>query len=590
MRPPDQTLIYDGDCSFCKTWVEYWKTLTGDRVRYLTIAASRTKFPDLALEDLRRKVHLVTPEGVFSGAEAVFRTLGGFWLSLYQRLPGFAALTEFLYRLIANHRGAGMTMTRMLWGSKVVPADYSFGALVFSRLLSFVYLFAFASAGTQVRGLLGTEGILPVESFLRAVGAQLGPSAFWRAPSLLWFDNSDYALLAISWGGAALAAVSVIAKPWSSWQRIVFGVLFVYYLSLVSVGQIFMGYQWDFLLLETGFLAIFLKPARSRVWLFHLLLFRLMFESGVVKLLSHDPSWRNLTALTVHFETQPLPTPLAWYAHQLPSWLLSFSTLVMFAIETIVPFFIFGPRRLKQVAAFSIALLQVLILLTGNYTFFNYLTIALCVLLLDNSFWSRWLKLPHYPAPPLHRPASWALTTAIVSLSCISLAGVFKPLPSPLAAIEAAESSFGIVNRYGLFAVMTTTRPEIELEGSVDGEHWLPLKFKYKPGPLDRNMSWVAPFQPRLDWQMWFAALGGPNDNPWLISFLLRLLEGSKQVQGLLQLGPFGDNPPALIRGTLYQYRFTSWEERRATGNYWKRDLKGTYFPPVGLRGKRTLQ
>jgi predicted DCC family thiol-disulfide oxidoreductase YuxK len=591
MSRPEQTLIYDGDCSFCKAWVEYWKVRTGDRVRYITIDAARTKFPQLRTEDLKRKVHLVTPHGVYSGAEAVFRTLGDNWpLTLYQKLPGFAAVAEFFYGLIARNRGLGMTLTKLLWGAPVVPSDYSGAAIIFSRLLSFIYLIAFASAGTQVRGLLGTEGILPVASFFPAVGAQLGRSAMWRVPSLLWFDQSDYALLSIAWGGAALAAVSIIAKPWGNWQRIVFAALFVYYLSLVSAGQVFMGYQWDFLLLETGFLAIFLRPEFSRVWLFHLLLFRLMLESGAVKLLSGDPSWRNLTALSVHFETQPLPTPLAWYAHQSPAWLLKAATVIMFGVELIAPFLIFGPRRMKQLAGFAIASLQLLILLTGNYTFFNILTIALCVLLFDNAFWARRWKLPKYPASPPGRVASWVLTTFIVVMSAISLAGVFTRLPAPLVALEAAESSFGLVNRYGLFAVMTTKRPEIEIEGSLDGEHWLPLKFRHKAGPLNQNMSWVAPFQPRLDWQMWFAALGTTNDSPWIVPFLLRILEGSKPVLGLMEPGPFGGSPPKLVRGMLYEYRFTSWDERRATGNYWKRELKGAWFPPVGLRATQTLQ
>ncbi len=581
------TLIWDGDCGFCRTWVNYWKTRTGDKVRYVTIAEARDEFPQLPVEQLKQKVHLVTAGGTYAGAEAVFRSLDGVWLTLYQKLPGFAAISELLYGLVARHRDAGMFVTRLLWGDQVVRPDYSMAAVIFVRLLSFIYLVAFASAGLQIRGLIGAEGILPVGPFLQAVQRAIGSSSAWRVPSIFWWGHSDFALLSICWGGVALATVSIITKPFGKFQKPVYAILFFYYLSIVSVGQVFMGYQWDFLLLETGFLAIFLKPQRSRIWLFHFLLFRLMFESGVVKLTSGDPTWRNLTALNFHFQTQPLPTVLAWYAHQLPDWVQRASTLVMLVIELVFPFLIWGPRRMKRVAAFGIAGLQVLILLTGNYTFFNFLTIALCVLLLDNSFWSQWFRVSKLEVNPAHAPATAMLNVAIVFLGAISLGGVFGQLPVSLAAIEAAQSGFGIVNRYGLFAVMTTQRPEIQIEGSLDGEHWLPLRFRYKPGPVERAPRWVAPFQPRLDWQMWFAALAPARQSPWIIPFLLRILEGSKPVLQLLDPGgPFGLNAPKYVRGMVYEYKFTSWAEKRQTGNYWKRELKGMYFPAANLNGR----
>ena len=307
------TLIFDGDCGFCRTWVEYWKSLTGDRVEYLSIEQSRRRFPDLFIEDLRKRVHLVTAERVYAGAEAVIRSLAdvpgyGWLLWLYRFVPGFAEVAELLYGLVSRNRGAAMTVTRALWGDRVVRSEYTIAALTFTRLLSFVYLIALASVGMQVRGLIGSEGILPVGAFFDAARAQLGYNAPWRLPSLFWWANTDFALLSIAWGGVAIAAVSVIAKPWGQWQRTIFAILFLYYLSFVSAGQVFMGYQWDYLLLEAGFLAIFLRPERRRVWLFQWLLFRLMFESGVVKLTSRRSSWHNLTALNVHFETQPLPT------------------------------------------------------------------------------------------------------------------------------------------------------------------------------------------------------------------------------------------------------------------------------------------
>ncbi|HXJ41802.1 MAG TPA: lipase maturation factor family protein, partial [Bryobacteraceae bacterium] len=301
---PDSTLIFDGDCSFCRTWVEYWKSLTGDRVSYLSIEASRQKFPDLDVEQMRRRVHLVTPQGVYQGAEAVCRSLAGVpgygWLLwMYRYVPLFAEIAELFYRITAKHRGTAMTVTRALWGDQVVRSEYTTAGVMFGRALSFVYLVALASIGMQVRGLIGSEGVLPVDMFFKAAQSQLGVNAPWRLPSLFWWANTDFALLSIAWGGVTMAAVSLIAKPWGHMQRTIFAILFLYYLSFVSAGQVFMGFQWDYLLLETGFLAIFLRPERSRVWLFQWLLFRLMFESGAVKLLSHDPSWRNLTALDV---------------------------------------------------------------------------------------------------------------------------------------------------------------------------------------------------------------------------------------------------------------------------------------------------
>ena len=591
-----KTLIFDGDCAFCQIWVNNWKTRTGDTVRYLPIKAALSKFPQLAHADLKQRVHLVVSNEsgaqVYSGAEAVFRALASnplIWL--YLHFPGFAFLTEFLYGLVARHRNAAMKVTQALWGDSVEPSEYSHAALVFTRVLSFIYLLAFASIGTQVRGLIGEEGILPITTFLANIQKQIGVAGFWRLPTLFWLDSSDLALLTVCWGGVALSAISIIAKPFSNWQRTVFAILWLYYLSLVAAGQMFMGFQWDFLLLETGFLAIFLKPARGRVWLFHLLLFRLMFESGAVKLLSHDPSWANLTALDVHFQTQPLPNLVVWFVHQLPSVLHKAATGTMFVIELPVPFLILGPRRVKQFAGLAFILLQTLIFLTGNYTFFNILTAALCLLLFDDTFFrscyqrlKRKLK-PVKPVPVSH-PTTRVVSAAIVSLSVISLLGVFAPLPKELASLETWASSIGIVNRYGLFAVMTVNRPEIQIEGSLDGEHWLEYKFRHKPGPLDRAPSWVAPFQPRLDWQMWFAAVSGARQTPWLVPLVLRTLEASKPVLALYESRPFGPNPPKYVRALLYDYKFTTFTERRQTGNYWKRELKGVYFPPVGLRGQ----
>ncbi|HVW84875.1 MAG TPA: lipase maturation factor family protein, partial [Bryobacteraceae bacterium] len=375
MRP---TLTFDNQCAFCRIWVEFWRSLTGDRVEYV------------AAEAPIDAVRYTTSDSEYRGAGAVAHLLSGvsgyeWMLRLYGIFPGLA---EFLYRLVARRRNAAYWLTRALWGERVERPTYYAATSIFSRVFAFLCLIAFASFGMQVRGLIGSSGILPISMYLRIATTQFGSSAVWRVPTIFWWAHSDFALLSITWGGVALAAIATIARAHSKWQKIIFAILFVYYLSIVSAGQIFMSYQWDLLLVETAFLAIFLRPALPRVWLFQWLLFRLMFESGMVKLLSHDPSWRNLTALSFHYETQPLPTVFAWYVRQAPLWFHQASTAMVFVIELVLPFLIFGPRRMKQVAAFGFIALQLLILITGNYTYFNLLAIALCLFLFDDAYFA----------------------------------------------------------------------------------------------------------------------------------------------------------------------------------------------------------
>ena len=588
-------LVFDGKCGFCRMWTEFWQSLTGDRVEYVPFQSAAERFPDVPEEEFRGAVQYITPTLRLQGAEAVAKLLadvpGYGWMdSLYRAAPGFAILADALYGFVAKHRNLAHRVTKALWGERVVRPLYHEASAIFSKALSFIYLIAFASFGMQLRGLVGAQGILPAATYFRFAIAQLGSAAYWRVPSLFWWSHSDFAMLSIAWGGVALAAISILAKPHSGWQKLIFGILFVYYLSIVSAGQIFMGYQWDLLLLEAGFLAIFLRPARPRVWLPQWLLFRLLFESGLVKLLSGDPSWRGLTALTAHYETQPLPTALAWVAQQLPGWFQRFSTGAVLAIELVLPFLIFGPRKLKQSAAFGVLGLQVLIFATGNYTFFNLLTMALCLFLFDDAFFAGLRKKAYRAGTPgrANLMVSGVLITVVMALSFIGIGGMFGVSTPQLTEVAETVAPFGIVNQYGLFAVMTTKRPEVEVEGSLDGEHWLPYTFRYKAGPLNRLPGWVAPFQPRLDWQMWFAALGSFRQNPWFVRFMISLLEGSKPVLALLERDPFGGRPPAKVRALVYEYHFTGFGEWRKTGNWWKRELKGTYFPPVGLKSGGT--
>ena len=571
---------YDGNSALCGIWVEFWKTLTGDRVEYISEADKPAEF--------------VNSDGRYRGAEAIFLLLaqaapsgkasGYEWmLRFYRRIPGFAPFAELIYRVIATHQNAALRVTRFLWGDHVEIPTYRTASALFSRALACIYLFAFASFGMQVRGLMGSDGILPANTWFRIARSELGRSALWKVPSVFWWMKSDFEMLSIVWGGVALALVAIIARPHSKWQRVIFAALFVYYLSIVSAGQTFMSFQWDLLLLETGFLAIFLRPCLPRVWLFQWLLFRLMFESGLVKLTSHDVTWRNLTALSFHYWTQPLPTVVGWFAAHLPMAFQKASTFMVFVVELGLPGLMFAPRRLKHIAAFGTIGLQLLILLTGNYTFFNLLALALCLFLFDDRFFLR-RKFKPVPAALSNRYVSAAVFVFIMTVSCIELASFFQPIEPEYDAIVQAQGSFGLVNGYGLFANMTTTRPEIEIQGSNDEVTWKPYIFRYKPGPLNRMPGFIEPFQPRLDWQMWFAALGSYRDNPWFVRFLLKLLEGSKPVQALLERDPFGGVPPRHVRAVVYDYSFTSIDEWWHTGNWWKREFKGTYFPSVSLK------
>ncbi|HZS52592.1 MAG TPA: lipase maturation factor family protein [Bryobacterales bacterium] len=448
---------------------------------------------------------------------------------------------------------------------------------VFLRLLGVVYLIAFLSLYPQVAHLIGEHGILPAADYLRYLRRTIGARAYYSAPTLLWLNAGGAFMKALCAAGAALsiAVTSGFTKP------PLLAALWVLYLSLFTAGQVFLSYQWDVLLLESGFLAIFLPlwPG-AVVWLFRWLLFRLMFLSGTAKLLSGDPAWRNLTALCFHYETQPLPNRLSWYMHQLPAWFQKLSTLFMFFVELAAPFLYFGPRPLRLWAAGATILLQTLIQLTGNYTFFNLLSMALCVFLpMRTSFDADGGIFTAGHAVVL----VLAMLIAVVSTCRLWITFTGRTIPKPLSELLSALAPFPIVNNYGLFAVMTTERWEIIIEGSQDGVNWREYEFKYKPGDIHRAPCFVAPHQPRLDWQMWFAALS-PYYNVWFVNFIVLLLQGSPSAQSFLRHSSLaGADPPKYIRALLYQYQFTDAKTKMATGAWWKRSLLGEYLPPLTL-------
>jgi predicted DCC family thiol-disulfide oxidoreductase YuxK len=623
--PPKPLMVFDGDCKFCGLWIRRWRQLTGDAVDYLPsqdppIAA---RFPEIPRELFDTAVVLIESDGgVISGAEAVFRGLAKNpkiqWpLHLYESSPALSRITESVYKFVAGHRTTFSYVTRFLWGKHVEQPDYFLTRWVFLCALGVIYLVAFISLWTQISGLIGHNGILPEDRFMSAVrqgcDAQgIGLDRFRLVPTLCWLDSSDGFLQFQCAAGVILAIVLILGIA----PAPALALLWLLYLSLTTVGREFLEFQWANLLLEAGFLAIFFAPLRllpnlskemapSRIvlWLLRLLLLKLMFSSGCVKLASGDPTWRHLTALTFHYYTQPLPTWIAWYANQLPLGFQKFSCVVMFAVELGAPFLMFAPRRIRFFGGGAICFLQILILLTGNYTFFNILTLALCLLLLDDFVLQRILPLRFTQRLGNKIRPRWCfaltipLASVFITISFLEIVSIFgmqlqfnsspvgirQHITYEIEKLDEKVSPLRTINGYGLFMVMTTERHEIIVQGSDDGVHWSDYEFKYKPGNLDKRPGFVAPFQPRLDWQMWFAALGSVDQNPWFQNFCIRLLQGSPKVTALLQKNPFPDKPPRYIRAELYNYQFTNFAEHRTTGAWWKRETIDEYLPPVLL-------
>ena len=581
-------VLFDGHCAFCRLWIDYWKQLTGDRVEYQASQEVGDGFPQIPAGDFTKSVQLVLTDGeVLSGARAVFELLSyapsrGVWRWLYDQMPGFAPVSELGYRIIARRRNLFYHLTRLLFGTHIVPPTYAVAEWLFLRALAVIYLIAFVSFGVQVTGLIGSNGILPIGNYLQAVSRALGASGFWNVPAIFWLNHSDAFLKIVCWAGAAISIVLFLGFL----ERAALICLFLLDLSLCSAGQDFMSFQWDMLLLEAGFLAIFLGRSELVVWLFRWLLFRLLFLSGAVKLLSHDAAWRNLTAMSFHYETQPLPTPVAWYAHQLPFWFQRASTGMVFVIELAIPFLILGPRRVRFFGVRWLLLLQALIFTTGNYTFFNLLAVSLCVFVFDDAAFPK-LNIAARRVTT-RRKVAIGVAVLIMVLGLSQLSGTLVDfIPPPGNVLVRITAPFGIVNSYGLFAVMTTRRPEIIVEGSNDGVTWLDYEFKYKPGDLHQAPRWVAPYQPRLDWQMWFAALGNYRSSPWFVNFMVRVLQGSSDVLRLLAKNPFPNAPPKYVRAELFDYKFTDFQTRKHTGQWWQRTAEGLYLPAISLEDVR---
>ncbi len=480
------------------------------------------------------------------------------------------------------------TATRALRYAASEATEYRRVSALFLRLLALVYVAAFASLAVQILGLVGSDGILPLSEYLANLSRAMGPERYWHIPTLFWLNSSDLALQAAPVVGCAFAILLFL----NVLPRLCLVVTFVLYLSLLHAGQVFMNFQWDYLLVEAGFLAILL-PGRSRilVWLLRWLLFRVRFLSGASKLVSGDPTWAGLTALNYYFETQPLPNPISWYVQQLPHWVLRTGTAATLFIELVVPFMILLPRPFRLFAAGATVLIQVLILVTSNHNFFNLLTIALCLFLLDDRALD-WL-LPRRrraesdadataPTPGIGKSlVLGGLGVLIVFVSCVEGWELLaqRHAPAWAAAVAGPVGATRLVNRYHVFPVINTQRLEVIIEGSRDGKHWREYSFDYQPGDPARRPPFVVPHQPRLDWMLWFVWDRDPMSLTWFERFGERLLENAPPVTALLAKNPFPGEPPRYLRITLYRYRFTTREERAATGDWWVRTEIEPFWP-----------
>ncbi|MEU3193254.1 lipase maturation factor family protein [Streptomyces sp. NPDC006992] len=476
-------------------------------------------------------------------------------------------------------------MAAMEWFTPWFPAPgYGLSRLVLQRALAGVYLVAFLSAASQFRALLGDRGLMPAAAFTRRVPFRASPSLFhWRC--------DDRFTGACAWAGAALAAAvaggAADAVPlWAS--MVMWALLWFLYLSFVNVGQIFYGFGWESLLLESGFLAIFLGNAQTSppvltLWLMRWLLFRVEFGAGLIKWRG-DACWRNLTCLYYHHETQPMPGPLSWFFHHLPRRMHRMEVAANHVAQLVVPFGLFFPQPVATIAAGLIIVTQLWLVLSGNFSWLNWLTIVLALSAVDPSPATG--TSSHGPTPLWFAVAVCLATVLIVGLSWWPA----RNLLSPTQQMNRSFNSLHLVNTYGAFGSVTRVRHEIVLEGTDEEQitpetAWREYEFKGKPGNVHRLPRQFAPYHLRLDWQMWFAALSPAYTRGWFEPFVSRLLENDPATLRLLRTNPFPQQPPTHVRALLYRYRFTSREERRETGAWWHRTFEREFLPPVALSG-----
>jgi len=515
--------------------------------------------------------------------------------------------------------------------------DHQISRWIFLRALGLIYFSAFYSLIFQIRGLNGPRGILPASEYLADVARGLGAQRFWFAPMLLWFSSGSHMLMALCWAGI-VASLLVVANVW---PRAMLVVCFACFLSFVSAAGDFSSYQSDGMLLEAGFISLFFVPGGllpgwgnaslpPRASLFLLLWewFRIYFESGVVKLASGDEQWRQLTALDQYYQNGPLPTWIGWYVQHLPHRFHASTVVATLAMELVLVWMWFLPRRWQIVCFFLVTPWQIVVILTANYAFLNYIVFALGFLLLDDRFlvrfvptrWRADLPVTREPEPEVERDPSSedsscesepvpqvqaaqvvqhlrALRLAVIT---VALGWIFYATTLPMLQMfwrgipllegpVTALQPFRIANQYGLFAVMTPNRYEIEFQGSNDGLNWVAYPFRYKPQDVMQAPRIYAPYQPRFDWNLWFASLGSWSQYSIVPRTEELLLINDPDVLQLFAGNPFPDKPPRMVRAVLWQYWFSTMREKRTQGIWWRHQLLGTYAPTLAVGPNGTI-
>ena len=503
------------------------------------------------------------------------------------------------------------TIPERLFGPDFTPPGFLAARWMFLRSLGLIFFSAFYSLAFQIRGLIGPQGLLPAQEYLAQVARVLGSGRFWYAPTLFWWSASDRTLLAV----CIIGMIASVFLALNLFPRDALAVCLIAFLSFIGAAQDFASYQSDGMLLEAGFLSLFFAPAgwrprwgrsnppsRASRFMLVWLMFRIYFESGIAKMLSHDPEWRNFTAMDEYYQNGPLPTWIAWYAHHLPHTFHAATAFLTLALELVLIFAVFLPRRSRIILFCVITPWQIGIILTSNYAFLNYLVLILGFLLLDDQFLAHFFpRVLHFPAPamiseaapnvaPTAGPAwhanirlwvqAFFLTWIFYATSALLIFMIAPEAPLPHAPIVKLEP-FRIANEFGLFAVMTRERYEIEFQGSMDGKTWTAYPFRYKPQDVHAPPRVYAPYQPRFDWNLWFASLGGWRRNPFVLHVEQRLLDGQPDVLALFVGNPFPDKPPAQIRAVLWQYWFSDGKEKREQGIWWRREQIGLYAPSL---------
>jgi hypothetical protein len=527
------------------------------------------------------------------------------------------------------------SLIRWLFDSEHGALDRLTPRWLFLRALGGIYFSAFFSLVFQIRGLIGPDGILPANEYLQAVARSVGYGrGLWFAPTLLWLASGPHMLTALCWVGMGASLLLAL----NAWPRGMLAICFFCFLSFVSAAQDFSSYQSDGMLLEAGFIALFFappgirpglgptwRPSRASLFLLQWEWFRIYFESGVAKIAGGDPEWRNFTAMDEYYQNGPLPTWIGWYMQHLPHWFHASTVFATLALELVLVWMLFLPRRWRIACFFIVTPWQLAVILSANYTFLNYLVLVLGFLLLDDRFllpllpqrWKRcslanrdvllgWTSAAEaasmagsggtaeavpYPKRSGNEPNHRFLRVLKFSLSGIVLSWIFyattaeliwmfSALPLPMGPVEALEP-FRIANRYGLFGVMTRGRYEIEFQGSADGKTWVAYPFRYKPQDPSATPGIYAPYQPRFDWNLWFASLGSWRDYPIVPSTEVRLLSNDKDVLALFENNPFPHEPPRQVRAVIWQYWFTSMSEKRTQGLWWRRQFVGLYAPTI---------